>query len=101
MSEDIENHLIDLVCVPRVSNRQLGTRVFALPDQVQTWQYKVLLVRYGLTSYCVEGVYPVGDHPAGLTDKELLDVKDLVDRAIRDKLPGRLIRNWDKGVIDV
>lgn len=100
VQERVERCVVELVWLPRVSNRHVGVVIFGLPAQLQTCHYEVILVgKAQAPGWRVDAVWPQKDAPVGLSPSGRMDLKDLIDTALRTKLPNLEIKNWSSTLI--
>ena len=97
-----ETCVIELVWLPRQTRGQV--RTYGRVSQVRTVRFELTLVwsNRKTTQWrrtCrVDAVWPL-DGAADMTSRERLDVRDLLDEELRERLPDVLVRPWDSTVI--
>ena len=102
MAEIVESCDVEIACMPRVSRRRLGDRMFGLPDTITTACYRVTLVRQPQRQrWQIDCVQPLAEGFEFITVDERLGLRDLVVLALATKYPDRVFSPWPSTLIAV
>jgi len=97
-----ESCVIELVWLPKPTKHQPSPKIYALPHQVRTARFELILSwtrsRAKGQNCRVDAVWPL-DFQVALSLRERSDIRDVLDTALKERMPGVHVRAWDSTVI--